>query len=161
MCLSLSDHLPIVLMSVVSSDVLSSMSMLMIRRWVFTYEETCKCIDYVFDWTLVIGRYARVLSSIRMEKDFQERCDSRSRLLSVGHPLWIDIISCCSRQGHNELDEPMFTQPLMYQKVIEWKRKRKLIDLLTDQSNETSAWHLSEAHNPRRSGQWTICKGTE
>ncbi len=42
-----------------------------------------------------------------------------------GHDAVVDMI-CYRRQGHNETDEPAFTQPLMYQKIAAQKTTRVL-----------------------------------
>lgn len=57
----------------------------------------------------------------------------------------IDLV-CYRRNGHNEIDEPMFTQPLMYKKIratkpVFQKYSEKLLNEGVVKGDELKEWH--------------------
>lgn len=55
----------------------------------------------------------------------------------------IDIV-CYRRNGHNEVDEPMFTQPLMYRKI---KNTKPVLDKYSEQLIEEKVVTAEEVLN--------------
>lgn len=58
--------------------------------------------------------------------------DHRQLLINVSFYLFQDVVIdlvCYRRNGHNEIDEPMFTQPLMYTRI---RKLKPVIELYGD-----------------------------
>ena len=66
---------------------------------------------------------------------------------TFGHPVVIDMF-CYRRFGHNEADEPAFTQPLMYRRIAKHPR---VVDVYADR--------LVEEGLPGKVGLFGISRG--
>ncbi len=55
----------------------------------------------------------------------------------------VDLV-CFRKHGHNELDDPTFTQPTMYKKVQEYYKQEKEIDKELDEKIQTFRKTLEE-----------------
>lgn len=66
-----------------------------------------------------------------------------TKLDAYCHCLWTNLHLLCRKYGHNEIDEPMFTQPLMYKAIRQHKNahQRYVEEMLADGSlDKAQVW---------------------
>ena len=57
-----------------------------------------------------------------------------------GGDVWLDLL-CYRRHGHNELDDPSFTQPAMYEHI---RRRTTIADAYADELAEEGVWSAEQ-----------------
>ncbi|UJR09540.1 hypothetical protein I4U23_013777 [Adineta vaga] len=90
----------------------------------------------------------------------QLACEYRDRFRK---DIVVDLV-CFRKHGHNELDDPTFTQPTMYKKVQEYYKQEQQIDAELDEKIKTFRNKLEEQFSsadkyqpkaPHLEGQWS------